>query len=253
MLKLTATKLFIMQMIAHIVTVWWLFTSASLINFVVVFTVYFFTGCIGMTITYHRLLTHRSFVTSKFFEYFGTFCATVGLTGSSIAWTAAHRQHHRSADKPSDPHSPVTLGYIKAQWLSMFSEVNVKRSPVLSDKIHQFFHRYYLHINIVWAILLYILAGTWAVVNIWLVPACLLWNAGSLINTLCHTSWLGYRRYNVPDQSMNNPVLGLFVWGEGWHNNHHRFQGRPNIGERWYEVDIGYLVICLVRTTKRNL
>lgn len=243
---LTSKKLFLSQVIAHLALLYWLWMLPSGIDILTVFLVYFFTGCIGMSVTYHRLLTHRSFKTSKLIEYFGTFCATIGLTGSSITWTAAHRQHHATADKPNDPHSPVVLGYFRAQWLSMFSPINVYRSPVIRDAGHQLFHKYYFHINIAYAVLVTLLFGTWGLLNLYLVPAAVLWNAGSLINTVCHTRWLGYRRYSVPDQSVNNPVLGLFMWGEGWHNNHHRFQNKPRIGQKWYEIDIGYYIIKLI-------
>jgi len=246
-MTLTSKKLFAIQLLAHILAIFWLFSGPSLTDFLLVFLVYFFTGGIGMTVTYHRLLTHKSFKTNKFFEYFGTFCATLGLTGSSITWTAAHRQHHGNTDKQNDPHSPLVLGYVWAQFLSMFSPINISRSPVIGDKGHQLFHKYYLHINLAWATLMFALGGTWALMTLYIVPAVVLWNAGSLINTVCHTPFLGYRRYNVPDRSTNNPVLGLLMWGEGWHNNHHRFQSRANIGERWWEIDIGYYVIKLIR------
>jgi fatty-acid desaturase len=244
---LTAKKLFALQLIAHVLAIIWLFSDPSLTDFLLVFLVYFFTGGVGMSVTYHRLLTHKSFKTSKFFEYFGTLCATLGLTGSSITWTATHRMHHASADKEGDPHSPVVHGYTWAQFLSMFSPIIIRRSPVLLDKGHQLFHKYYLHINLLWALFLFAVGGTWALMTLYIVPAVVLWNAGSLINTVCHTSFLGYRRYNVPDRSTNNPVLGLLMWGEGWHNNHHRFQSRPNIGERWWEIDIGYQIIKLIK------
>lgn len=243
---LTAKKLFILQLLAHIATIYWLWLVPSFADVLTVFAVYFFTGCIGMSVTYHRLLTHKSFKTNKFFEYFGTLCATLGLTGSSITWTAAHRTHHATADRLGDPHSPKVLGYLQAQFLSMFSKINIRKSPVIRDKTHQFFHQYYIHINFSYAVLVTILFGVWGLLNLYLVPACVLWNAGSFINTINHTKWLGYRRYNVPDHSTNNPILGILMWGEGWHNNHHRFQSRSNIGERWYEIDIGYYLIKMI-------
>lgn len=245
-MRLTSTNLFYLQIIVHILTLYWVFNYFNLINLFFVFGVYFFTGCLGMSVTYHRLLTHKSFKTNKVIEFLGTLLATLGLTGSSISWTAAHRQHHRNADKQNDPHSPTILGYFKAQWGSMFSPININKSPIISSSMHRFFHRYYLHINLIYAILLFVLGGLYALLTFYIVPACILWNAGSLINTICHTKWLGYRRYEVPDKSTNNPILGLLMWGEGWHNNHHRFQNRPNIGEKWYEIDIGYYIIKLI-------
>lgn len=246
-MRLTPHTLLLAQIVAHAATVYYLFAHLTLLNAALVFVTYFFTGCIGMSVTYHRLLTHRSFTAPRWFEVFGTLCATLGLTGSSLSWTATHRRHHSRADRHGDPHSPLVLGYFKAQWLSMYSPLNVGRSPVVGDPLHRLVHRYYFHINAIWGILLYLIGGWWAVLTFWLVPACVLWNAGSLINTVCHTSWCGYKNYSVPDRSVNNPVLGLFMWGEGWHNNHHRHQSRPHIGERPWEIDIGYYIIFCIR------
>ena len=253
MFKLTPINLFVSQLIAHIATIYWLFSDwFTLTNFVLIFLVYFFTGCIGMSVTYHRLLTHRSFTASKVFEYFGTLCGTVGLTGSSLSWTAAHRLHHSRADRVGDPHSPGILGYIRAQWFSMFSPIKISRSPLIKNSFHFWLHKHYLNINMIWALLLFLGGGWWAVVVLYLVPACLLWNAGSLINTICHTRWLGYRRYNIGDSSVNSPLLGFLMWGEGWHNNHHRHQSRSNIGEKWWEIDIGYYCIKLIENNERS-
>lgn len=247
-MNLTSNKLFAAQALAHIATIYWLTTFFTPLNALYVFLVYFITGCLGMSIIYHRFLTHRSFKTNKYIEYIGTFFATVGLTGSSITWTAAHRQHHSNADRSSDPHSPSMLGYIKAQWFSMYSPIDIRRSPVISSSVHRLFHKYYLHINLLYSVILFAMGGIYALTTFYLVPACLLWNAGSLINTVCHTKWLGYRRYNTPDSSVNNPLLGILMWGEGWHNNHHRYQNRPNIGERWWEIDAGRLIIRMLGT-----
>jgi len=87
--------------------------------------------------------------------------------------------------------------------------------------------------------LLYTVGGMWAVLHLWLVPAVVLWHAGNIINTFCHSRWFGTRPYQVPDNSVNNPVMGVLMWGEGWHNNHHRHQSRPNIGDKWWQIDIG--------------
>jgi fatty-acid desaturase len=252
---LTPMSLWSMQLVAHAATVYWLIQSPSLSDWTAVFFVYFLTGCLGMSVCYHRLLTHRSFYTPLWVEQLFTVFATLGLTGSSLSWTAAHRQHHAKADKDGDPHSPQVLGYWRAQWASMFSPIDVSRSPVLRSKFHVWMHRHYLNVNLLYGAILYIIGDINAVLTWWLVPACLLWNAGSLINTVCHTRWMGYKcdsnRADV-DRSVNNPVLGLLMWGEGWHNNHHVYQRDPSIGKRWFEIDIGYWVICLIRKQQWN-
>jgi len=244
---LTPLTLLLAQIVCHVATVFYLFNYLTVQNLLLVFFSYFVMGCIGMSITYHRLLTHRSFESPKWFELFGTICGTLGLTGSSISWTAVHRKHHSRADKIGDPHSPAIIGYFSSQWLSMFSKVEIARSPVIRSKFHRIVHEHYFLINIFYGTILYLLGGMWAVLTFWLVPACVLWNAGSLINTACHTKWFGYKTYKLSDNSVNNPILGILMWGEGWHNNHHRFQSRANIGEKWYEIDIGYYIIKLIK------
>lgn len=204
-----------------------------------------------MTMTFHRLLTHKSWVAPKWWEYFGTICGTLGLQGSSLAWTCAHRKHHQLADKPGDPHSPTILGFFRAHFLSMFSPIEIRRSPVIHSKFHIFCHRYYFHINICYSIILFALGGLWAVLNLWLVPAVVLWHSGNIINSFGHYRWFGTRPYSTPDNSVNNPVMGLLMWGEGWHNNHHRYQNRANIGsEHWWQIDIGFYLIKLISKFK---
>jgi stearoyl-CoA desaturase (delta-9 desaturase) len=246
-MMLTPFKLLLIQGIAHLATILWLFSGPSFYDFIIVFSVYFVMGCLGMSVGYHRLLTHRSFKTSKIVEILLTIFATIGMTGSSISWTAAHRKHHASTDKRGDPHSPLVLGYFRAQFLSMFSEIDIKRSPLIRDRFHKYIHRHYILLNISYSFLLFLFLDLNGMIIFHLAPAVILWNAGSLINTVCHTKWLGYVNHKVNDNSVNNPLLGIFMWGEGWHNNHHRYQNRPRIGEKWWELDIGWLIIILIR------
>lgn len=253
LLSITPSKQFFALTASHIATVYWVFNYLSLSSFLFAFFVYFLTGCFGMTMTFHRLLTHRSWAAPKWFEYLGTFLGTVGLQGSSLAWTCAHRLHHAKADKVGDPHSPSILGYFRAHFLSMYSPINIKYSPVIRSRFHIFMHRYYFHINILYGFILYLIGGLYAVLTFWLVPAVILWQAGNIINTLCHSRWFGYRRYNTPDNSVSNPLMGVFMWGEGWHNNHHRFQNRANIGEQWWEIDMGYCFIRLLNQDENKI
>jgi fatty-acid desaturase len=250
MLNLTPLSLFLFQLVAHLSVIYWLILGPSFGDVASVMFMYFLTGCLGMTVCYHRLLTHRSFKTPFWVESVFTILATLGMTGSSISWTAAHRLHHARTDRVGDPHSPSIIGYWRAQWGSMFSPIDIRRSPIISDPFHQAVHRNYLSLNLGYGTMLFLVGGIPAMLNWWLVPAAVLWNAGSLINTVCHTRWLGYKhssRISQLDQSVNNPVLGLMLFGEGHHSNHHVDQTNPRIGRKWYEIDIGYWVVCLIR------
>ena len=232
----------ILQLVAHIGLVaqvlyghWYHWMLAVL--------VYFITGCLGMTMTYHRLLSHKSWLAPNWFERLGTLCGTYGLTGSSIAWVAVHREHHHHTDDALDPHSPTHKGFFKVQWLSMFEKTNPRYAAhLIRDPFHLWIHQHYISIHIC-------ILTTWAIIDpmlllsCYLVPAAILWNAGSFINTLTHM--IGYRNHNTPDYSTNIWWLGYFMWGEGWHNNHHHCPNNAKFGEKWWEVDVGYWLIYL--------
>ena len=206
--------------------------------------VYFVTGCFGMTMTYHRLLSHNSWKAPNWFEYFGTLCGFYGLTGSSIGWVAIHKEHHHYTDQEKDPHSPEHHGFFKVQWLSMFEEPNPRYViRLIRDPIHMFLHKWYFVIHIVIAVVWYLI-DPMLMVAAYLFPAMILWNAGSFINTLTHT--FGYRNHDTDDNSTNIPILGILMWGEGWHNNHHWKPQEATFKYKWWELDIGYQFIKLL-------
>ena len=197
-----------------------------------------------MTMTFHRLLSHKSWNPPKWYYKFGTLCGIYGLTGSSIGWVAVHREHHHHTDKEGDPHSPRHHGFFKVQWLSMFETPKPKYAiHLIRDKFHMFIHKWYFQLHLA-------IAGFWLLIDpmllvaAYLFPAMILWNAGSFINTLTHM--FGYRNYNTTDDSTNIPVLGILMWGEGWHNNHHADPNNPSFKRKWWELDVGGLFIKLL-------
>lgn len=195
----------------------------------------------GATVIYHRLLTHKSFIAPKWFEYFGTVCGTLGGYGSSIVWTAIHRSHHRHVDTEKDPHSPYHRGWFAVQFLIMFNKPSVRLVPdLLRSNFHLFMHNWYYGIHIVYALLLYSI-DPFAVIYAHLVPSFLIFHAGGLINNWGHT-W-GWQDHTGKDTSRNNPILGYLVFGEGWHNNHHANPAAWNFSERWWQLDLGALII----------
>jgi stearoyl-CoA desaturase (delta-9 desaturase) len=233
-----------MQVLAHAGFIWQIFYG-SIHAWLITVVVYFITSCFGMTMTYHRLLSHKSWNAPRWFEIFGTLCATYGLTGSSIGWVAIHREHHHYPDNEKDPHSPSYKGFFKVQWLSMFEKPNPKYAMhLIRDPFHSWIHRMYFIINICILTVLWTFSP-WLCVSAYLAPAALLWNAGSFINTLTHM--IGYRNHDTSDDSTNIWWLGYFMWGEGWHNNHHNTPSNSRFGEKWWEIDIGHFFIRLVK------
>lgn len=200
--------------------------------------VYFFTGCIGMTVTYHRLLSHKSFTPRRGFEKFGTLCATLGGTGSSIAWVAVHREHHRYTDTKLDPHSPKFKNWYSVQFLSMFFKPHVKYAvDLLRSPFHTWVHRNYWLIHLFYALVL-IFIDPFSIVYAYLFPSFILWHAGSFINSLCH-----YRNNDKRIGAKNVDYLGYLVWGEGYHSNHHTDPKNPKFSSERHHLDIGYFCI----------
>lgn len=226
--------------------VWTLAQSYSYEWWLLSIFVYFLTGCLGITVMYHRYLTHRSYRTYKIFEYLFSFFGAVGGTGSTIGWVAVHREHHKHADKQNDPHSPVTnsvWGIFTNNYNFEFNKWMVR--DLLTSKFHLLLHGYYNLILFIWSVF-WLLFGIEFFVFVVVIPMFyqLFFSAASVY--LAHT--YGYRTYDTDDNSRNNWLNSIIAWGEGWHNNHHAKPGRWNFQHKWWEIDVGGLVVRLIKT-----
>ena len=247
-LELAPFVLLLLQIVAHL-SIIPMVIYADLYHWAIALAVYFLTGCFGMSVTYHRLLSHRSWNANKFIEYAGTLFGTIGLTGSSLAWTAIHVQHHNHTDDELDPHSPMQKGFLRSHFLSMFEKPNLHFVKHLSkDPFHRFCHRYYLLIQLLYCSIL-LAIDPFLIISAYLFPAAVLWNTGSSINSFCH-AW-GYKNFDLRNSAKNNWIFGILTFGEGWHNNHHRYPKRWNFQVKTFELDIGALLIRLIRSKNR--
>ncbi len=220
---------------------------------------YLATG-FGITMGYHRLLTHRSFQTPRFVEYILTALGTLANQGGPLQWVAVHRIHHQHSDAEGDPHSPRDgVWWAHLLWW-------MPNSPTLDDPayyeryipdlardpVHRFFHRYHVLLPLALAGLLFGLGGLWGGVGLglsWLVwgmfvRTALLYHATWFVNSATHL-W-GYRNYRTRDHSTNLWWVALLTLGEGWHNNHHAFPRSARHGLRWWELDATYGLIRLL-------
>ena len=228
-------------------------------------------GLLGMTLGYHRLLTHRGFTCPKWLEHFFALLGVCCLQDSPARWVAVHRKHHQHSDEEPDPHSPLVaalwghLGWllIENRDLSTVSFYEHYARDILRDPFYMrlerrmmWFWAYVIHA------VLFFLAGLaigWATtgsyfggvrfgasVVVWGVFArtVLVWHITWSVNSLTHL-W-GYRNYPTDDNSRNNWLVGLLAHGEGWHNNHHAQPVSAAHGHRWWEFDITYWTICLL-------
>lgn len=212
--------------------------------------VYYLTGCLGITITFHRYITHRSFKMPKWCEYLFSFFGCMGGTGSTIGWLAVHRMHHRHSDDPLDPHSPHHLGW--RIWASAY-EYNFKplaSKSLLRDQFHIFLHKYYYAIFVLWGLFLFAL--DWKIGFFgFIAPAAIQIWASNLSNWGNH--YIGYANFKTNDKSKNTWVISALTWGEGWHNNHHARPGSYTFQYKWWEFDISAYTILLICLLSGNL
>ena len=172
---------------------------------------YFLYGCIGMIMTYHRLLTHRCFKCPRWWEYFGTLLATFSLTGSAISWVAIHRKHHRYADTEQDPHSPDYLGWWRVQFCTAYADVQGRYAKdLMRNTWYVFQHNYYVHTQIALLIVLTII-DPFAVIYLYLFPAFLTLFLGTLILSTAHHN----------KKPRNLFLLAMLTWGDAFHEIHH--------------------------------
>jgi len=208
----------------------------------------FLTG-LGITVGYHRLLTHRSFQVPKWLEYTLTVCGVLALQGGPLKWVSTHRVHHAFSDRANDPHSP-TRGFWWAHMLWLFvwddltdvHEKYIRFVPDLNrDPIHRWLERASTPISFALGGLLF-LAGGWPFL-IWgyFVRTVFVYHGTWLVNSASHL-W-GDQTYDTNEGSRNNWWVALFSFGEGWHNNHHAYPHSAAHGLRWWEVDLSYLLI----------
>ena len=203
----------------------------------------------AITAGYHRYFSHRSFKTSRAFQFVLAVIGTSAMENGPLWWASWHRRHHREADSPDDPHSPVQYGFWQAHlgWVlsgrydnpDLSNIADMARFPEL-----RFLDRHKWLPLIGYALGCYAIAGVAGVVWGFVLSSVLLLHATALINSLAHV-W-GTRRYETRDQSRNNLWLALLTLGEGWHNNHHHAQGNVRQGVLWWELDVTYYVLRLL-------
>ena len=214
------------------------------------------TGALGVTLNYHRTLTHRSLRMVKPLEYLTAVFATLSLQGGPIEWVATHRAHHAHSDKDGDPHnSNEGFRWSHLTWLYLANKAILTREQklrmahdVASDKFYVFIDKYQLLLQGALAVVLYALGGpSWVVLGIF-VRLVLTYHLTWLINSAAHS--VGYQTYKTGDRSTNCWWLALMSWGEGWHNNHHAFPFSARHGLRWFEIDHTWHVIKLLKSMR---
>lgn len=228
---------------------------------VLAFALHWLTGGIGVCLGYHRLFTHRSFATHNPLRWVIALIGGLSGEGSVIDWVANHRKHHALSDKEGDPHSPRD----GAWWSHMFwlartrttAERDVhwdKWAPDLrKEPMLRFLDSTFLLWQFVMAATLY--GGGYLLGGHFMAASFLVWGMFVRLVFVLHSTWFvnsashmwGYKNYETTDDSRNNWWVALISYGEGWHNNHHAYPRMAKHGHRWWEIDVTYMTILLMK------
>jgi stearoyl-CoA desaturase (Delta-9 desaturase) len=199
----------------------------------------------GVTAGYHRYFSHRTFKTSRVMQFLLAWLAMSSSQKGVLWWASHHRHHHKHSDEPVDVHSVLQDGFfwshvgwiLSSKWEAT-DESKVKDLTKFPEL--RWLDRWFLLPPTVLGVGLFLIGGWWALVWGLFVSTTLLWHGTFTINSLTHM-W-GNRRYKTTDNSRNSFILAIVTMGEGWHNNHHYYQGSVNQGFFWWELDVTYRV-----------
>lgn len=211
---------------------------------------------------YHRYFSHRSFKTSRAFQFVLALLGATSAQKGPIWWASHHRHHHRYSDTPEDIHSPIINGiyYAHIGWVLSSEFTNPRLELVkdltrfpelrLVDKFNlippiflavcTYFFGLFLQVN-------YPALGTTAMqMLVWgfFISTVLVYHGTFCINSFTHI--IGRKRYATTDSSRNNLILALITLGEGWHNNHHYYQSSERQGFYWWEIDITHYILTML-------
>lgn len=219
---------------------------------------------LGITIGYHRLISHRSFKCNKLVEYFFVAAGYLALEGSPITWAVAHRAHHRNPDLPDDPHGPGRGWFYQyAGWMLAFRYTEgvspeTLTPDLLRDPIYRFLdqnqHLYRAYvlcfIICVLARLILFVATDGCILLASIFAGIAAQQMPLILNVVSHMPSMGYRNFPTGDNSSNVPWLAIMTMGEGWHNNHHAFPGSARSGMCARELDVSWLVLRFLQKVK---
>jgi stearoyl-CoA desaturase (delta-9 desaturase) len=230
-----------------------------------IMVVMYLLTAVGITVGYHRLLTHRSFVTSKPVEYFFAILGSMAVQGPPLAWVADHRKHHAFTDVEGDPHSPHVghgegvMAVLKGLWHAhtgwLFSEQGRADWQRYAPDLYEDRGMRIISRNFGWLVLASLaipaavgglITGTWlgALTGfLWggLVRIFFVHHVTWSVNSVCH--FLGSRRFAIDDHSTNVFWLAIPSLGESWHHNHHAFPRSAAHGLKRYEIDPSAMII----------
>lgn len=228
---------------------------------VLMFALHWLTGGIGICLGFHRLLTHTSFKTHPSVRFLIALIGGLAGEGSAIDWVASHRKHHALSDQPGDPHSPHDGPWWSHMlWLGRsvygrnWDGFAQRWAPDLAkDPSMRVLNSLAIPLHFVLGFSLFGIG--YAVSGTWFAWSLVTWGVFARLVFVLHSTWLvnsashmwGYKNYETTDDSRNNWWVALLSYGEGWHNNHHAYPRMAMHGHKWWEIDITYSTIRLMK------
>jgi stearoyl-CoA desaturase (delta-9 desaturase) len=215
---------------------------------VIIFLVLYFGRMFFITGGYHRYFSHRAYRTNRFTQFLFAFGGTTCAQKGPLWWAAHHRNHHKFSDTERDIHSPR-----KGFWWSHVGWILCdKYNETNYDDIKDFAK--YPEIRFIdkhnwigpWTVGIasYLIGGWSGLVFGFFGSTVLLWHSTFTVNSLAHV--FGRRPYETEDTSRNSTLIALLTAGEGWHNNHHRYQSATRQGFRWWQIDTTFYILWLM-------
>ncbi len=211
----------------------------------------------AITAFYHRYFSHRSFQTSRALQFVFALVGMTAIQRGPIWWASHHRAHHRHSDAERDVHSPDRDGFWWSHVGWIVARENFRpRFDLVKDLMRypelRFLDRFdvlvplstipaFYLLGVGLAALGFATSGLQVLVWGFCVSTIAAHHVTFSINSVAHR--FGSRRYETGDESRNNALLAVLTLGEGWHNNHHRFQGSVRQGFRWWELDLSYYAL----------
>lgn len=237
---------------AGAVAAFWFISWQAIVLF---FALHFVTACLGITLGFHRLLTHGSLQVHKPTRYFFSMCGMLSAEGSPLNWVANHRKHHVLSDQEGDPHSPNDgFWWSHMIWFNPLETRAEKDAlyrrwapDMYKDPVQRFLDKIFPIFSPLVGVALYFIGQAMGGLGV----SFVLWGLCARMVACYHSTWFvnsathvwGYRNYHTSDRSRNLWWVALVSYGEGWHNNHHAHQRLAKHGHKWWEFDVTYCVI----------
>ena len=246
------------MLLMHVLAVVALLPRFWSVQALIVLAALYWTTVLGVTLGLHRLVTHRSFEAPRWLERLLVLMGTLACQSGPIEWVGLHRHHHLHSDQPNDHHDAGRgLWWAHSEWMlhqiPALEHVDRLTGDLQRDPLYRWLDRWFLLLQLPLGLALYWYGQAAGVhgggvgLVLWAIPLrlVLVYHVTWLVNSATHA--FGYRNFDCPDLSRNCWWVAILSFGEGWHNNHHAHPHSARHGLRWFEFDITWQHIKLLR------